>query len=73
MHTVVQDYPHTAVADRTIQYRYDLHSGKVNEVRYQADRPDRFTHRYAYDALNRLLRVQTSANDVVWETDAEYF
>jgi hypothetical protein len=74
VHTLIQDDPtQNGIGDKTVAYDFDLASGKVNRVRYQPDAPDQFTHRYAYDPLNRLIRAQTSPNGVVWETDAEYF
>ncbi len=58
-------------------YQYDLISGKVNHVAYQPQRgstfyPDRFYHRYSYDAENRLITVETSMDSVVWEKEARY-
>ena len=47
-------------------------SGKVNEVRYQAGQPDQFTHRYEYDADNRITNVKTSRNGVIFDNDATY-
>ncbi|MBK8406105.1 MAG: hypothetical protein IPL25_19155 [Saprospiraceae bacterium] len=44
------------------EYKYDLISGKVNEVQYQSGLPDAFYHRYQYDADNRITKVQTSIN-----------
>lgn len=54
-------------------YYYDLVSGKVNEVHYQAGKPDRIYYRYAYDADNRLVTAETSKDYVSWERDAKYF
>jgi YD repeat-containing protein len=58
---------------KRFDYRYDLVSGNVNEVRYQYGQPDMLLHRYAYDADNRLTKVWTSTNDVIWDQDAQYF
>lgn len=41
-------------------YKYDLISGKVNEVHFQPGRPDEFYTRYEYDADNRLTDVYTT-------------
>ncbi len=57
---------------KTISYRYDLVSGKVNEVAYQAGQHDAFYHRYFYDAGNRITSVMTSRDSIYWETDARY-
>ncbi|MDD4748291.1 MAG: hypothetical protein PHW19_13520, partial [Salinivirgaceae bacterium] len=58
---------------KRIDYDYDLVSGKVNEVRYQAEQPDQFTHRYEYDADNRIKNVKTSRDDVFFDNDASYY
>jgi RHS repeat-associated protein len=57
---------------KKMQYNYDLISGKVNEVAYQAGFKDAFYHRYSYDAENRLTYVETSSDRLVWERDARY-
>jgi hypothetical protein len=57
---------------KLMRYDYDLISGKVNEVQYQPGKPDAFYHRYHYDAENRLTAVQTSRDQVYWESDATY-
>jgi RHS repeat-associated protein len=56
-----------------IQYRYDLISGKMKEVRYQPGKIDRFYHKYYYDADHRLLDVFTSEDGFVWENDLSHF
>ncbi|MEP7236089.1 MAG: hypothetical protein ABI778_12410, partial [Ignavibacteriota bacterium] len=33
---------------------------------------DQFTHRYSYDADNRLLKVETSRDGKIWDRDAAY-
>jgi hypothetical protein len=45
---------------KLMSYKYDLISGKVNEVHYQPGMPDEFYHRYEYDAENRLADVFTT-------------
>jgi len=69
---LIQDYPNGLIGDKTIEYDYDLQSGKVNKVTYQRNAIDQFIHAYSYDAANRLKRVKTSTNGIVLETDAEY-
>jgi RHS repeat-associated protein len=69
---LIQDYPNGIIKDKTIDYDYDLQSGKVNQVTYQAGFTDQFIHRYSYDAANRLTQVKTSTDGLIWETDAEY-
>jgi hypothetical protein len=45
---------------KRMDYEYDLLSGNVHQVSYQAGQWDEFHHRYRYDADNRLLDVRTS-------------
>ncbi len=54
-------------------YQYDLVSGKVNKVVYAPGQPDQFIHRYAYDADNRITRVESSSNDLHYDLEAKYF
>jgi RHS repeat-associated protein len=56
-----------------MDYEYDLLSGNVHQVSYQAGQWDEFHHRYRYDADNRLLDVRTSRDGRIWERDARYF
>ena len=57
---------------KRLGYDFDLVSGKVNQVHYQAGYPDQFTHRYTYDADNRIVNVHTSTDNLIWENDARY-
>ncbi|MBI1308197.1 MAG: hypothetical protein GC181_16465, partial [Bacteroidetes bacterium] len=66
LHFIEQGY-------KFIRYEYDLVSGNVNSVYYQENEADRFTHRYAYDADNRLDDVFTTVDDVHWDKDASYY
>ncbi|MEO9023277.1 MAG: hypothetical protein ABI237_18530 [Ginsengibacter sp.] len=76
--TLLQDY-NTGIMKSTknrykkIVYDYDLISGKVNIVSYQPGDNDAFYHKYAYDAENRLVDVETSRDKMVWDKDARYF
>src|SRR5690606_40287862 len=63
----------TGNAYKKITYDYDLISGKVNKVSYQPGHYDQFYHRYQYDAENRITKVHTSGDGVIWETDARYY
>ncbi|MBO9571388.1 MAG: hypothetical protein J7497_04160 [Chitinophagaceae bacterium] len=75
---LVQDYRGLTSMENTgnplkmITYDYDLISGKVNAVHYQAGFADEFHHRYTYDAENRLLAVETTRDGAIWERDAVY-
>ncbi|RYF53788.1 MAG: hypothetical protein EOO39_40280, partial [Cytophagaceae bacterium] len=44
---------------KKIDYEYDLISGKVNFVSYQAGQTDQFFYQYDYDADNRLTKAWT--------------
>jgi hypothetical protein len=49
--------PSTNVGLKRMEYEYDLVSGKVNFVRYQAPVGDAFYYSYKYDADNRLTQA----------------
>jgi RHS repeat-associated protein len=57
---------------KRLDYKYDLVSGNVNEVWYQADQLDAFYHRYQYDKDNRLINMSTSRDKLHWDNDASY-
>jgi RHS repeat-associated protein len=58
-----------------INYEYDLISGNMNQVHYQTGAVEAFSHRYRYDADNRLTHVYTYATDrkELEHNDAQYF
>ncbi|MEM9337181.1 MAG: DUF6443 domain-containing protein [Bacteroidota bacterium] len=66
----VTDDPNSGM--KKVQYEYDLISGNVNQVTYQKGAADQFMHRYTYDADNRITKVETSADGLLWEADASY-
>lgn len=55
-----------------VEYEYNLVSGNVTQINYNRKAEDRFFVRYAYDDDNRPLKVETSRNEILWETDASY-
>lgn len=62
---------------KTIDYEFDLISGKVNKVLYQHGKWDQFYHWYKYDAENRLTDVLTSRDNInftesQWNKEAKY-
>ena len=63
----------TGVPEKTVEYNYDLLSGKVNEVVYEGGKTDEFRHRYLYDGDNRLTQVETSLDGYHWTLEASYF
>ncbi|HEX8548378.1 MAG TPA: hypothetical protein VF691_15565, partial [Cytophagaceae bacterium] len=74
--SIIQDNPMVNVTSqryKQIDYDFDLISGKINRVIYQPEAPDMFIHRYEYDEDNRITRVETSTDDVIYQTDAKYF
>lgn len=58
---------------KKIDYHYDLVSGVVSKVCYQAGEKDQFYHKYEYDAENRITRAFTSKDGIIWDQDAKYF
>jgi hypothetical protein len=67
---------------RRVDYEYDLLSGNVNYVRYQYENFvqagkfndfDQLHHHYNYDADNRVIRVFTSRDNLIWDRDGKYF
>ncbi len=60
------------VAMKYIFYDYDLLSGKVKAVKYNEGMTDQFQYRYTYDSDNRLIAVETSRDNVIWDLDAKY-
>lgn len=58
---------------KRMDYTYDLISGNVHEVAYQAGELDQFIHRYCYDADNRVTSFFTSRDGHIWDQEAKYF
>ena len=72
---LVHDFPDMYMVNsryKHLTYTYDLISGKVHCVAYQAGQADQWFHRYDYDADNRLTLAETSSDSVIWDRDAEY-
>ncbi len=72
----IQDYPRLEDLEQDIkrtEYEFELISGNVNKVKYQAGEKDAYYHKYEYDADNRIKRVNTSEDDCTYDMDAEYF
>ena len=58
---------------KKVVYDYDLISGNVNMVTFQPNAVnEQFIHKYKYDADNRIIEVQTSRDNVIWEKEANY-
>lgn len=59
-------------AIKTVDYDYDLISGKVNQVTYQANEADQYIHVYKYDKINRLREALSGTRMELLERDAKY-
>ncbi len=67
---------------KKMEYDYDLISGNVHQVNYQAGNIDQWHHRYTYDADNRIQEAYTSNSelatklldpaDALWDMDCKY-
>lgn len=53
-------------------YDYDLLSGLPHQTHFQKGKADQYSHKYTYDADNRLESVSTSKDGVIWDKDANY-
>jgi RHS repeat-associated protein len=60
-------------AIKRMDYAYDLISGSVKQVSYQAGFADQFFHHYYYDSQIRLTRATTSKDGSLWQEDARYY
>ncbi len=73
---LVQDNRESVTADqrlKKIEYEYDLISGNVKQVSYQAGEWDQFYQKYEYDKNNRLKRSYSSDNGYKWELESKQF
>jgi RHS repeat-associated protein len=57
---------------KRIDYNYDLVSGKVNRLDYQAGKGDQFFYKYGYDSENRLTNSYTSRDKLLWTEESSY-
>jgi RHS repeat-associated protein len=58
---------------KRVDYDYDLISGNMLQAGYQVGHPDHLSHKYYYDADNRLKEVFTTKDGINWDRDAKYF
>lgn len=58
---------------KTTRVEYELLSGNIKAVNYQSGAADQYFQAYTYDANNRLAKISSSLNKMIWETDAMYF
>ncbi|MGV3610306.1 MAG: DUF6443 domain-containing protein, partial [Fluviicola sp.] len=71
----LQDFPELApqLQDvKSTQYDFELISGNVHKVTYQAGEADQFIHTYDYDAVNRLTEASTSPDGYTYSREAHY-
>ncbi|MEQ8908166.1 MAG: hypothetical protein RIC95_03160 [Vicingaceae bacterium] len=57
---------------KRIDYDYDQISGNVLQVNFQHGKNDALYHKYEYDSQNRITKVETSKDGIIWDEDAEY-
>jgi RHS repeat-associated protein len=57
---------------KTMDYDFDLISGKVNKVWYQKNKQDQYLYTYAYDADNRITDAQSGRDELTLRHDARY-
>jgi hypothetical protein len=62
-----------AALQKTLDYEYDLVSGKVNRVLYQSGMADQYFYKYTYDLDNKLKAAESCADGVDFMYDAQYF
>ncbi len=53
-------------------YTYDLISELTHQIDYQKGKIDQMSHRYVYDADNRIKEIYTSKDGIIWDKDADY-
>ncbi len=71
----LQDLPELAPVKQDIkstQYDFELISGNVNKVTYQANEADQFMHTYQYDVNNRLTETSTSPDGYTYSRESHY-
>lgn len=68
--TVLRDLP--GLGAKTIEYDYDVLTGKVAAIHYQRGQPDALHHRQQFNRLGQIERVETSQDGILWETDARF-
>lgn len=73
--TLTRDFPAWEPAGqrfKRVDYDYDLISGKVNLLSYNRGFADQFYQKYGYDDDNRITKVETSSDGMIWNRDAAY-
>ena len=69
---MVQDI--NGLGTKTIDYKYDPITGNVLEVDYQKHiASERFVHKYTYNVVDELIKVETSTDGTTFIEQAEYF
>lgn len=71
----LQDLPELAPLQQKIkstQYNFELISGNVKKITYQAGERDQFIHTYKYDLVNRLTETFTSPDNYTFSREAHY-
>jgi RHS repeat-associated protein len=72
----LQDVPELAPVAQDVkstQYSFELISGNVKEVSYQAGYKDQMTHTYTYDKMERLRKVYTSTDGGIHKAQEAHY
>ena len=68
---MVQDV--VGLGAKIIEYVYDDVTGVVNKVRYsEAGNSDKYVHRYSYNEIEQLVKVEVSNDDINFTEEASY-
>lgn len=57
---------------KTIDYTYDDVTGEVVKLRYSGDQAEQFTHKYTYNQVGQLVKVETSYDGINFKEQASY-
>ncbi len=57
---------------KTIDYIYDPVTGEVTQINYNGGGDDRFTHRYTYNEIGQLTKVETKRDNQAYKEEANY-
>ncbi|MBL4704802.1 MAG: hypothetical protein JKY54_09790, partial [Flavobacteriales bacterium] len=57
------------IGRKSVSFDYELISGNILQANYNKGETDQFFHRYSYDAQNRMVKTETSVDEVVWDRE----
>ncbi len=67
---ILQEVP--SLGRYAVDFNYNLLTGNLKSTAFNAGQQDALYHRFKYDSENRLTRVETSRDKLVWDRDFEY-